>query len=141
MPPVLAAILFCLVGSAAAQNDNPIIELQGRIEALERQNQVLAEQLRRSQFHARPVNTIERLPAPVHEIHSVVDQYLRDLNAEQRDSGPEVYEIGENLDMTARWQNGGVAGFYVETPDKAFRVHVGGRTQTDFVFLSGDQAV
>ncbi|MEK6236140.1 MAG: porin [Planctomycetales bacterium] len=116
-----------------------MLELQGRIEALEQQNQALAEQLQ-SRVHVLPANAVEPSSVPVSDIHSVVDEYLRGLNEEQQPK-EQVYEIGENLGMSARWQNGGVAGFYVETPDKAFRVHVGGRTQMDFVFLSADQAV
>jgi phosphate-selective porin OprO/OprP len=49
----------------------------------------------------------------------------------------EWMEVGKNLDMTAVWRH----GLWVETKDKSFQVHVGGRVQHDVVWLHGNDAV
>jgi phosphate-selective porin OprO/OprP len=41
------------------------------------------------------------------------------------------YVVGDSMGMTAKWRNGGV---WVETVDKAFQFHLGGRLQLDYVF-------
>jgi len=48
-----------------------------------------------------------------------------------------TFEVGKNLDLKTSWQHGLVA----ESADKAFRVHVGGRTQLDVVGFDGDDDV
>ncbi|MCA9217051.1 MAG: hypothetical protein KDB27_28475 [Planctomycetales bacterium] len=140
-PCVLAVLLAAvqLTSMAAAQDDNSLSELQARIESLEQQNLALMERLISEPFQTRPVSETEPSSIPVTEIQSAVDRYLQDV-AQAADE-PQQYEVGKHLDMSARWQNGGVAGFYVETPDDSFRVHVGGRTQMDFVVLNGDQSI
>jgi phosphate-selective porin OprO/OprP len=49
----------------------------------------------------------------------------------------EWMEVGKNLDMTAVWRH----GLWLESKDKAFRFHPGGRVQTDFVWLDADDEV
>lgn len=53
--------------------------------------------------------------------------------AEPADAKPEDkgYTVGSDLTFKATWNN----GFEVETPNKDFRIHVGGRTQFDTIWL------
>src|SRR4051794_12768710 len=46
---------------------------------------------------------------------------------EDREKG---YVVGENLTMTAKWRH----GVWIESVDKAFQFHLGGRIQLDSVF-------
>ena len=48
-----------------------------------------------------------------------------------------TFIVGNNLGLTARWNN----GLFLETVDKAFKVHVGGRTQWDWVGFTADDRV
>lgn len=45
--------------------------------------------------------------------------------------------VGSDAKMTASWKN----GLEIQSADKSFRVHVGGRTQFDGVFLQGEPGV
>ncbi len=48
-----------------------------------------------------------------------------------------TFDVGKSLDLKTSWQHGLVA----ESADKAFKVHVGGRTQFDTVYMHGDSDV
>ena len=70
-------------------------------------------------------------------------QFVAIQRAGRRDA-PEVaaaddagQEVGQDLSMSARWNN----GLELATKDKAFRVHVGGRWQFDTSWFSADPEV
>jgi phosphate-selective porin OprO/OprP len=46
-------------------------------------------------------------------------------------------EVGKNLDMSAVWRH----GLWVETKDKAFKIHPGGRVQYDVLWMHADDDV
>src|SRR5439155_12966332 len=48
------------------------------------------------------------------------------------------FTVGQNLGLTARWVNHQP---WLESADKAFRVHVGGRTQFDIVGVTAEDNV
>src|SRR5262245_6560948 len=60
-----------------------------------------------------------------------------DKKDEPKDEKPAQWIIGDNLTMTARWNN----GLMLESADKAFRVHPVGRVQPDLVFMSAGDRV
>jgi phosphate-selective porin OprO/OprP len=63
---------------------------------------------------------------------------LSDANeADKKKSEDTEFVVGENLDMKARWDH----GLWVETADRAFRVHVGGRAQYDMVWMTAPDSV
>jgi phosphate-selective porin OprO/OprP len=80
-------------------------------------------------------------------VRSIVEQYLQErtphmVSAEGAapdgaDAADAGMEVGKDLAMTARWNN----GLELATKDKAFRVHVGGRWQMDVPWLSAEQEV
>lgn len=53
--------------------------------------------------------------------------------AKEEPKAEEPYEIASDLKMSASWKN----GLEVQSAHKDFRVHVGGRTQVDAVWLDG----
>lgn len=55
----------------------------------------------------------------------------------QPDDAAKGYEIGSDLKMTASWKN----GLNVQSANKDFRVHVGGRTQFDITMFDNDPAL
>lgn len=66
-------------------------------------------------------------------VRDIVEQYLKD-HADHAAASPPPPKPGE---MHAHWHN----GLEIETHDKEFRVHVGGRVQFDGTWFDGDDAV
>jgi len=52
-------------------------------------------------------------------------------------NAPKGYEVGSDLKMSASWKN----GLQVQSANKDFRVHVGGRTQFDVCMFDNDPAL
>jgi len=55
----------------------------------------------------------------------------------KKEEAEQWYEVGKDLGMTARWNN----GLHVETKDKAFRIHPTGRFQWDLVWMTAPDNV
>ncbi|HVW03128.1 MAG TPA: hypothetical protein VHB77_22395, partial [Planctomycetaceae bacterium] len=142
-----AALLFlALPGNVRAQDDaetdnSAIDELRARIDALEQQNQVLMQSLRqRSQGPIIQVGGAdlegplgneelsgERLQSVQQDLQAPPDMQTQDTAPQGPGSGPL---------MTGRFGRGFVNnGLWFESQDKAFRVHIGGRTQYDTAFF------
>jgi len=66
-----------------------------------------------------------------------LEQQPKKEGAAKAPPAEEWLEVGKNLDMTAVWRH----GMWVESKDKAFRFHPGGRVQTDFVWLDAEDQV
>ena len=56
---------------------------------------------------------------------------------EKKDGGPKEYEVGADLKMNGRWQN----GLKFETADKAFKWSVGGTIQFDMSFFKASDNI
>jgi phosphate-selective porin OprO/OprP len=68
------------------------------------------------------------------------DAHLDSLVSSQESSpekAPEPYEVGSDLEMRASWHH----GLEVSSKNKDFRLHVGGRTQVDTTWYSGDDSI
>ncbi len=77
----------------------------------------------------QPVNTrILELEARLAELEAKVNEKAAD--EKKKDDG---YAVGSDLGMTAKWNN----GLDVQSKNKDFRIHVGGRTQIDTSMYSG----
>ncbi|MFO0844473.1 MAG: porin [Gemmataceae bacterium] len=140
----LLGFLFLPVPRATAGDDKVLRELLERVEKLEKQN----EELRKKLIESGPAGPYKP-PAEVKDketgkekekIEKVIDSYLKDQEkkkqeqkAQQEDEG---YEVGKQLDAKARWTN---HQLWVESEDKAFRFHLGGRLQFDAVFVHAPQ--
>ncbi|MFO0865513.1 MAG: porin [Gemmataceae bacterium] len=68
----------------------------------------------------------DELSKVVNDIISQREKTKADVDAKKKADG---YTVGEGLGMTARWNH----GVWIETADKAFKAHVGGRLQYDAV--------
>lgn len=95
------------------------------MEALERQNRLLLDQLRRSEGGGvfLPETSSGITPASSTEAQILDIPEACDVVADSKPSDP--------LQMNASWKH----GLELETKDKNFRVHIGGRTQLDAVWL------
>lgn len=96
-------------------------DLESRIEQLEQINLELLERIESLETAPR---TIEPASVESHSGHA----------PSQQSSPPEFHEVGEDPSLKAVWHN----GLELSSPDKAFRVHVGGRTQFDSSWFQTD---
>lgn len=121
------AALWLAPFPARADDRAVIEELRSRMEALEKQNHDLRKAL-------------EPQPTSLGGIASGTEAAPATAPGKPaaEAKGPEWFEIGKQLDMRARWDNG---IWFLETADRAFRIHVGGRTQFDVVGLSAADRV
>jgi phosphate-selective porin OprO and OprP len=83
------------------------------------------------------------------DVERIVDEALRRKSAEEAKAKEEIekaekaqselagYQVGTDLGMTAKWNN----GLELSTKNKDFRVHIGGRYQFDTGWFSVDPAV
>ena len=155
-------LLFALPPAAAQAQAPPddLAALQLRLDRLERENAELKATVEQRLPYSAAGQSYytEVLPPPGEgdRVRSIVEEYLA-----QRERGspagyetsaavveaaganlappsdPEWTQVGQDLSMAARWNN----GLEVATKDKAFRIHVGGRWQLDTSWFSADQAV
>lgn len=129
-------LLFAYPPLALAQDDfREMNELRARLDALEAQNQRLVRMLEDAPVSPVPVpanwerNAIPPEPEPsAAPGHSDPAQYF---------PPPQECEPPDPLSMKASWNN----GLELMTKDKAFRVHVGGRTQFDASWYDADSDV
>lgn len=160
------SVLLCLLCLAhqgialAEQESDPFLELQKRIEALEEQNRNLTQQLQETR---REINPLPQFPShsaagsrpSAENISEPTDwlppAHVLPLNYEQRAATfPEVNPLPvdgcpvqagqrhhDSVMLQASWHN----GLQIASEDKAFRVHIGGRTQFDNAFFATDSAV
>ena len=82
------------------------------------------------------------VPAAAANRITELEQRLLEVEARLQDKPPAEpasdpgYLVGSELGMKASWKN----GLEIESPHKDFRVHIGGRTQVDAIWLDGDPA-
>jgi phosphate-selective porin OprO/OprP len=130
---------------ASPSND----ELRARVERLEKQNQELIDLLKSNQ--SKPV----RAPEPAapaassqlldkNDVQKMISDYLSEKESHAKAAQAKVeadksYVVGKNLGLSGVWKSHQP---WFETQDQAFRIHVGGRFQPDWVFGAGaDDAV
>jgi phosphate-selective porin OprO/OprP len=151
----VAAGAFALAGGPAQSQEGdlkPRVDLNSqadlkslleRLERLEKQNEEL-----RARLTSLPAAAPENVNAvDPHTVETIINRYMQkqaDAKAKEaakdaKDAGkaPEFQAVGSDLSFKARWNH----GLFVETPLKDFKVHVGGRTQFDTVWMRGDHDV
>jgi phosphate-selective porin OprO/OprP len=119
-------LVFLSVAPSIADDRSEIEELRQRMEALEKQNHEMLKALQ-----PQPDGP------PKEPGKGMVGEASKQSIEPKREAG-DWFEIGKQLDLRARWDNG---MWYLETADRAFRIHVGGRSQFDVVWLNGDRQV
>ena len=90
---------------------------------------------------ASPVNQPE-------DVRTVVEKILKDKEdarkaedeKKKKEAAERGYEVGSDLTASVRWDPT-IAGFRIETPNKDFSLHVGGRIQYDSVWFTESPAV
>ncbi len=128
-----------LTPRARADEKDDLRELRLRIEALEKQNQALMRLLE------QPTSVSQDRAGAVagpgnDDVKKVVDDYLKEkdekkkaeVEQKQHEAEEQGYTVGDDFGLTFKWDNGP----WAETKDKAFRFHLGGRTQYDTVFYN-----
>lgn len=132
------AALLLVAGTASAEDaakDREIQELKARqeeqdkkIEYLQRliQNQQQSIQNQRINVSTESVEQIVAEQLKAQEAKKAEDEAKK--KKEAQDKG---YEVGSDLRMSASWNN----GLILESPQKDFRIHVGGNLQADGVWF------
>jgi phosphate-selective porin OprO/OprP len=105
----------------------PATDLEARVQAL--------EQVIRSQA-ARQRELEEQLSLQTSANLDANLQPARSGAGGTAASGPKPYTVGSDVKMSASWRN----GLEIQSANKDFRIHVGGRTQFDTVFLNDSPA-
>jgi phosphate-selective porin OprO/OprP len=134
---------------ARADDKELINELRARVEALEKQNQYLLQAIQSGRLPGREYglegNPGSPRPAPDKgSVQQMAADYLRAQEErknkeKEKDSQTEAtgFTVGSDLSLRASWRY----GLEAETADKAFMVHVGGRTQFDGAWVSANDRV
>ena len=124
-------------------------ELKARIDRLEQQNQELMRVLKGMQ--AVPTTRPVAAPAATdeaggglnkNEVQKLIGDYLnqRDVQVKTAEAAAKLeqaergFTVGQNTALSGVWKNHQP---WFETQDKAFRIHVGGRIQPEWVFGAG----
>jgi phosphate-selective porin OprO/OprP len=147
------ALVVALALAADAQQPNPApgsplprvepLDLQQRLENLERQNDTLTRQLLElqgrdahgSEASALSPQTMEEKKAAAKAAEKSKDAQKE--GAAKTDGGDKTYVVGENMKLEPVWKN----GLQFQTPDKAFKFAVGGTVQFDMGWFRAPQSI
>lgn len=155
-----ASLLLSSLGVLTADEPDSLEDLKARMAALERQNQRLLKSLeQRRPLHNRELDDATGVVQASHEsdpnevfanegddprIRSIVEEYLAEREARNAAAEPHqppepapLPDAGNDLSFRATWKN----GMELETRNKDFRVHVGGRTHFDGSWYHAGPAV
>jgi phosphate-selective porin OprO/OprP len=85
------------------------------------------------------------MPLGKQEVQKIVSDYIKERDEKKADEtktkkeeADKGFEVGKDLGLTARWTGHQP---WLETKDRAFRIHVGGRTQFDIVGVTAPDNV
>lgn len=133
---------WLLSGGAVHADDNEAVkQLLKRVEALEQQNKQLIKIIENQKPSSGGDGVKKDEPSPVGptQVQKIVGDYLkeaeekkkREEEQKKKDTQESGFEVGKNLGMKGNW-----TGYqpWLETEDKSFRIHVGGRTQFDVLW-------
>lgn len=123
--------------------NDPIAELKARMERLEKENQEL-RQLIRNQV---PVTTTVSGEQDKSQVEKIVADYLKADEKRKKDADTvakkkledEGFAVGSDLNFKARWDK--YTGLKLETANKDFSLHIGGRFQLDNVMWDQSEAL
>ena len=129
---LLAGCLSAIIGSPARADE--LAELRARLEALERQNALLSERLDAAQPQRAEPLPFPRAVDPAGHVILSGENWTPPTVPPAAPISLPAASSADDLTLTARWNH----GLELQTRDKRFRVHVGGRTQIDGVWLQHD---
>lgn len=133
-----------------AQGPATPADLEARLKQLDEQNKKLQQQLDELKSligKTAPPPVVTPAPATIiiddpHKaaaecgrVEAIVSDILArkeaQKEADKQKKDKEGWVVGEHLNFSAKWDH----GLWLETEDKAFRIHLGGRTQFDSVWM------
>ncbi|MCS7047519.1 MAG: porin [Gemmataceae bacterium] len=128
--------------TAPAQERVPLPQdFQQRLERLEKLNEMLLRQNEELKRELQALKATTAATAPVVDksaVQSLVSEYLQQQVAKEKAAAArDSFEVGSDLKLTARWNH----GVWLETADKAFKGHFGGRVQFDTVWMDAPSHV
>jgi len=82
-----------------------------------------------------PLRTSDGHTLTADEIRFIVSEHMAAEDKKKEDAKKKEYVVGSDTKMTASWNN----GMTLESANKDFKAHVGGRVQFDGVFLDGSE--
>lgn len=140
-----SAVLLAIAGSARAQEvrqapaPNASVDLQARIEAQQREIDELKRMIQSGGVQRTASGAIADDKMDDSAVKKIIDGYLTekeqkkkaDEAAAAKKLEDEGFKVGSDLKMSARWNP--YQGLILETPNKDFTAHVGGRMQWDTV--------
>lgn len=134
-----------ITASVTAAPANEAADLKARIDRLEQQNRELIDMLKGIQKAApaaNPTSTPTNALSP-QDVRQIITGYFAEQDgakkAEEKAKVDTGFVVGKQTGLTGAWKNHQP---WFETSDGAFRIHVGGRFQPDWVFgASADSAV
>jgi len=138
-------LVLCLVASGAAQPPtDDLTTMQQRLGKLEE----LCEQLRDQNVRLQktvttgvslglPMDSSGVVPAGMGGDKKPAESKKVDEKKSDAKPADEYVEVGKNLELKGIWRN----GLQLESVDKAFRVHVGGRLHNDWGWWDSDPEV
>jgi phosphate-selective porin OprO/OprP len=117
-------------------------DLAARLDRLEKQNRELRQAI-------EAVRQKRQAPPPAvgtSDVQKIVGDYLKareetkkaDESTRPKEAESKGFTVGQNLGFTGKWSG---HQLWFETPDKAFRLHLGGRTQFDTVWATASPDV
>lgn len=128
--------VWLLTAMPVAAQDNSLDELRARLDRVERQNQFLLRQIEQQKPpQQRSAQTVEE--AGKDDLSSgskLLRTALETPRVAAPPAEPDWSEVGKDQTLTATWRN----GLWFESKDKAFRIHVGGRTQVDGAWVNAE---
>jgi phosphate-selective porin OprO and OprP len=137
----LASACALLLGAAAARAQTPaeIQALRERLDRLERENEELMRVI--LEKTAPPPGAAAPAPPAAPEkkqVEKIAGDYLKEQDKKKKDeedrkkkeAEEKGYDVGSDTRMTAGWKD----GLQVESANKDFRVHFGGRFEQDWVW-------
>ena len=137
-----AALAQEVTGEAVVEADDPRAEIRLLKERLETVERRLAEsEAKKSEAAGAP----ETFVGPPGAAQAITPSWMptedetfvaAEASPAAADKPKTASKPADPLSMSAKWKN----GLELETADKQFRVHIGGRTQIDMVFFQGDSA-
>jgi len=159
---MLLGVGLLLLGTATVRGQAPPEDdWKARLERLEEMNRQLQQT---NQQLLKRIESLESSPAPKGmsvpiqseeaeqgapvdkgAVQKIVSDYLKSEDEKKKKAEEDkkkaeadtFIEVGKDLTMKARWDY----GLWGETADKSFRVHVGGRTQFDAIWMSAQDNV
>jgi phosphate-selective porin OprO and OprP len=135
-----AGLALAICPGVARAEDPTVEELKARLDRLEKQNEYLQKVIEAGGIQA--AGTSAAIGQNKAEVEKIIADYMktRETAAKAAEAKAKLeadakgYEVGSDLKFNARWNY----GLIVETANKDFRLHLGGRFQEDWVFFNAD---